>query len=72
MSAFRFLADRDGNICGGSAIVGVLSSETWKIPKACPVRSLEECGVEIAWHGEPFDHQHYTWRHDETLPKEAA
>ena len=57
MSAFRFYTDREGLICGGTAIVGALSSETWKLT-ACPVKSLEECGVEIHWPGAMWTHDH--------------
>ena len=59
MSAFRFHADADGYICGGFALVGTLSSETWRVPEACPVRSPEECGFTIAWpNGERWTHDH--------------
>ena len=57
MSAFRFYTDGDGLICGGFALVGALSSETWRLT-ACPVKSLEECGVEIQWPGEVWTHDH--------------
>ena len=58
MSAFRFYTDAQGHICGGHALTGTLSSETWRLT-ACPVRSLEECGVSIAWpNGERWTHDH--------------
>lgn len=59
------IGDAQGRICGGEAVCGTLSDEAWKL-KACPVRSLEECGVEIRWHGEPFEHQHVA----QTLPEQ--
>lgn len=67
MTAFRFYTDAQGRICGGEAICGELSDEAWKLT-ACPVRSLEECGVEVVWPGEVWTHDHIAqaWPDDNT------
>lgn len=52
------IGDAQGRICGGEAVCGQRSDEAWRLT-ACPVRSLEECGVVIAWqNGERWEHQH--------------
>ena len=38
MSAFRFYTDAQGHICGGHALTGTLSSETWRVPEPRGVR----------------------------------
>ena len=68
MTAFRFYVDAQGRICGGEAVCGTLSDEAWKL-KACPVKSLEETGTEIAWpNGEMWTHDHIAqeWTDDNT------
>ena len=68
MSAFTFYTDAEGHVCGGHGVVGELSSETWRIPRAIPVRSLEECGFVISWPADgPFTHDHIT---PDTLPEQ--
>ena len=67
MTAFRFYVDAQGRICGGEAVCGQRSDEAWRLT-ACPVRSLEECGVEIHWPGEvwTYDHIAQAWPDDNT------
>lgn len=57
MTAFIFRTDANGYVCGGFAVVGSLSSESWRLT-ACPVKSLEDCGVEIHWPGAVWTHDH--------------
>lgn len=52
MSAFRFFTDAHGYVCGGYANTHARSSETWRPPK--DEHGLT--GVEIQWHGAPFEH----------------
>ncbi|RTL04097.1 MAG: hypothetical protein EKK62_17020 [Acidimicrobiia bacterium] len=72
MSAFVFYTDVAGHVCGGTADTTSRSSETWKL-KACPVRPLDECGVDIAWpNGERWTHDHIAGELPNTTQQEAA